>query len=145
MSQISDIIHDRMCGIRIQTCNNLVLNILSIYLPAQGSPDSYSACIDELNEFINSSEIGSKTILCGDANGDMGYLAGTRGVKKPGQRGKELFEFISDHNLRAINMMGLCKGPIVTHTGPTGSSTIDYIMTPVELIDHVIGCEVLKE
>ena len=145
VSQISDIIHDRMCGIRIQTRTNLVLNIISIYLPSQGSPDSYSACIDDLSEFVTSREIGSKTIICGDANGDMGNLAGNRSVKMPTQRGKELFEFISSHNLRAINSMDMCKGPIITHTGPTGSSTIDYIMTPAELIDHVAGCEVLKE
>ena len=32
ISQISDLIHDRMCGIRLQTCKNLIVNILSVYL-----------------------------------------------------------------------------------------------------------------
>ena len=96
VSQISDVINDRMCGIRIQTRNNLVLNVLAIYLPAQGSPESYSASITDRSEFINSREVGSKTIICGDANGDLGDLGGPRGGRKPCGEGK-LFMILFVH------------------------------------------------
>ena len=93
VSQISDVINDRMCGIRLQTSNNLVINIVSIYLPAQGSTDRYTACIDDLSEFIDSREYGSKTIICGDANGDIGSLGGERGMRKPTSRGRTFYNF----------------------------------------------------
>ena len=40
VSQISDIIHNRMCGIRVQLKNGLIINVICIYLPAQGSPEN---------------------------------------------------------------------------------------------------------
>ena len=60
----------------IQTQNGSVLNIISIYLPAQGSPEDYAATLDDLSELINTREMGSRTFICGYANADMGNLGG---------------------------------------------------------------------
>ena len=145
VSQISDNIHDRMCGIRVQTKNGLVINIISIYLPSQGSPESFSVCIDDLSELVNTREYGSKTIICGDANADMGHLGGVRGKKEPTRRGKDLYEFLNDFNLEAVNMQDVCTGPIEIYFGPVGSTTIDYILIPTELTENVKSCRVLAE
>ena len=145
VSQISDIIHDRMCGIRIQTKKQLIINVISVYLPAQGSPENYEAILDDLSEFINSREIGSKTFVCGDANADIGSLGGPRSTRKPTHRGKVLSDFFNNFNLTAANMRHGCKGPINTFIGPTGSTCIDYIMVPRDLINQVTECTVLSE
>ena len=145
VSQINDIIHDRMCGIRIQTRNNLIINVISIYLPAQGCPESFPAVLDDLSEFVSSRELGSKTIICGDANADIGFLGGPRSKKKPTQRGVLFYEFLKRFNLTPVNLHSKCKGPVNTFTGPTGSSTIDYLTVPTEIADQVIDCNVLSE
>ena len=133
-----------MCGIRLQTCNNLVINIVSIYLPSQGSPESLAACLDDLSDIVDSREIGSMTIICGDANCDMGSLGGEKGIRPPTGRGRKFFEFTSSHNLVPANLQSWSKGPIETYVGPTGSTTIDYILTPNEMLNKVISCTVLN-
>ena len=145
VSQISDIKHDRMCGLRVQTNRNLIINIISVYLPAQGSPESYTACIDDLCEFVESRELGSKTIICGDMNGDIGNLCGGRSTKEPSQRGKILFDFYSNYNLSPANSLASTKGPIETFVGPKGSSTIDYILVPTDIIRKVRMCKVIGD
>ena len=145
VSQISNFVHDRFCGIRIQTCNNLVINIISVYLPAQGSPESFEACLDDLSEVLKTREFGSKTIICGDTNADMGSLGGKRSLKVPTLRGKIFFDFVSNFNLTSVNLQEGCSGPIQTFVGPTGSSTIDHILVPSDMIPCVIGSSVLGE
>ena len=98
VSQISDTIHDRVCGIRIQTLNDSVINVLSVYLPSQGSPESFEACLDDLGEIIKSREIGSRTFVCGDMNADMGSLGGNRSTRVPTRRGRVLHEFMTNFN-----------------------------------------------
>ena len=142
---MSDIINDRMCGIRLQTYNNLVINIVSIYLPAQGSPESLPACIEDLCELIESRESGSMTIVCGDANCDMGHLGGKRGKSKPTIRGKKFYEFTISHNLVAVNLQPLAEGPVQTYVGPTGTTTIDYILTPQEMLPFINSCKVMDD
>ena len=145
VSQISDIIHDRLCGIRLQTASYLVLNIVSMYLPAQGSPESLEAVLDDLSDFIETRELGSMTIVCGDANCDMGNLGGEKGVKPPNNRGKKFHDLIESHNPEATNLKLWAKGPVETYIGPTGSSTIDYILTPREMLSSINECIVLSE
>ena len=98
VSAISDIIHDRFCGIRLETRGGLILNIFSIYLPAAGSPEGYDECLDDLAEVIESRELGSLSIICGDANGDLGHLAGGRSDRDPSPRGKCLSVFMSRYD-----------------------------------------------
>ena len=145
ISQISDLIHDRMCGIRLQTCKNLIVNILSVYLPSQGSPESLSACLDDLSDVVESRESGSMTIICGDTNCDMGTLGGKKGCRPPTGRGRKFFDFINSHNLVSVNSQPWAKGPIVTYVGPIGTSTIDHILIPNEMLNKVASCRTLHE
>ena len=39
VSPISEITHDRICGLRLQTKSNRIINIFSVYFPTQGSAD----------------------------------------------------------------------------------------------------------
>ena len=99
VSEIKDIICDRICGIRLQTKAGGVLNILSVYLPSVGSPEDYSVVIDELDEVISSREDGSLCIVGGDFNGDLGTLGGPRGYKKPSKQGRAFHTLAEKHNL----------------------------------------------
>ena len=54
VSVVSDIVHDRICAIRLQTSNGSVFYILSIYMPPQGSMENLETSLDELSEVINS-------------------------------------------------------------------------------------------
>ena len=56
VSSITDINHERICGIRLQTKSKRIINFFSIYLPSQGSPDDFGTAIDECGEIINSRE-----------------------------------------------------------------------------------------
>ena len=115
------------------------------YIPAQGSPECFGECIDDLREFIDSREIGSKNIVCGDANGDMGFLGGDKCKKPPTTRGKSFFDFASEYNLVATNTQTWSKGPLDIFIGPTGSSMIDYIMVPREVLGDVLECVTLGD
>ena len=55
------------------------------------------------------------------------------------------FDFISNFNLTSVNLQEGCSGPIQTFVGPTGSSTIDHILVPSDMISCVIGSTVLGE
>ena len=141
-SSINDITNDRICGIRLETKNGAIINIFSIYLPAQGSPEDYGASIDDLSEIIESREIGSLSIVCGDTNADLGSKGGPRGYKRISKQGKILLNFNNRYDLTAVNLQNYTKGPVNTHIGPTGKSTIDYILIPSTLLDCVISCRV---
>ena len=143
VSAISDIKHDRICGVRFETKGGLVLNIFSIYLPSMGSPEGYDESLDDLAEIIETREVGSMSIICGDANSDLGNSGGYRGSKPATTRGTRLFDFMSKYDLVAANMTHNSKGPIITHEGPTGCSTLDYIMFPSSLMDKVHDIKVV--
>ena len=46
ISRIDTINHDSICGVWLQIRNRRVLNIYSVYLPSQGSPESYESCLE---------------------------------------------------------------------------------------------------
>ena len=145
VSEITDITYDRACGIRLQTKKGGVLNIISIYLPAAGSPEPFGASLDELSEILDTREDGSLNIVGGDANGDIGHMGGPRSTRVPSKQGKMLAGFMREFGLFAPNMCLEATGPIDTHEGPTGSSTIDYVLLPHSLHDKVVTCGVSDE
>ena len=145
ISPMTQITHDRICGIRAQTNAGFVMNIFSVYLPAPGSSDDYDVTLDEVAEIINTDEKGTCTLLCGDFNADMGFLGGKRSSRKPTSLGRKLSKFLADFDLFAVNMLPITKGPLNTFNGGVGSSTIDYITIPKCLSGLVHTCEVVKE
>ena len=82
ISEYKDIINDRVCGVRVHTAKGAVFSIFAVYLPSKGSPENCDAALDDLADIIDSREIGSYSIVCGDLNADMGNLAGGRSKKK---------------------------------------------------------------
>ena len=140
ISKVTDIIHDRICAIRLQTVDGQVFYFLSVYLPAQGANEGLEASLDELSEVIDSIEGGSHIIVCGDFNGDIGVLGGPRGVKDPGPRGRSVANFFKRHNLIATNLQEYTHGPVNTFTCHNGASCIDYIAIPEVLGDSVCEC-----
>ena len=99
ISKVTDIVHDRVCVIRVQLDNGSVLNIMSVYLPAQGSEDSFSECIDELTEIVESRENNSISIICGDFNGDLRAQRGLGAGVRPNRQGASIEQFLGRHNL----------------------------------------------
>ena len=142
ITDIKEITHDRITGVRIQTQCGGILNILGVYLPANGSPEQYAPCIDDLIEIYESREPGAAIIIGGDINGDMGTLIGSRSTRAPSERGRRFFEVVQRYNLVVCNMLDICTGPVDTFNGPTGSSTIDYICIPAMLFDKLCSCQV---
>ena len=145
VSPITSVLHDRICGIRIQGESGRVVNILSIYLPAPGSRDDLSVVLDELSEIIEGMEVGSLTIVCGDYNGDVGHLGGPRSTRRPTAQGRKIVNFFSEFSLFPSNLCDIAKGPLNTFRGGVGSSTIDYVAIPNSLLGDLISSEVLTD
>ena len=140
ISIIKDIIHDRFCGIRLQTENGALINFISAYLPCQGSPKDYSSCLDDLGEIFESREAGAITIIGGDLNGDLGYDLGNKSSRPPSKQGRLLSEFVTRYNLYPVNLDKSTTGPLDTFNGPTGSSTIDYFLVPSNERNKISSC-----
>ena len=141
----NSIVHDRVCGVRLETKNGTVFNILSIYLPAVGSPECFEECLDDLSIIIESFEVGSFTILCGDANADIGGKKGLKDSGRVKRQGKYLLKFSEKYQLIPASCCRLTTGPDFTYEGPTEKSMIDYIFIPRCLISHVESCSILEE
>ena len=145
ISPMTQVTHDRICGIRAQTKAGFVLNIFSVYLPSPGSSEDFVVTLDEVAEIINTGELGTCTLLCGDFNADVGFLGGKRLSRIPTKVGRVLSNFLDEFDLVAVNMMPLTQGPLNTFNGGVGSSTIDYIMIPKCLKDMILSCKVAND
>ena len=145
VTEISDIIHDRFCGIRVPTQSGRVLNIFSVYMPAQGCGEELEPCLDDLAEVLRSREHNAINVVCGDFNADIGVEGGNRSKKQATARGKALMNTINEFGFSALNLGPKATGPVCTYVGPTGSTTIDYILAPQEINDKVLRCKVLRD
>ena len=139
-SEITNVIHDRICGIRLQSDSGGVVNIFSVYLPAMGCGDDYAACIDDLAEILESREQGSTSVVCGDCNGDIGNLYGSRGWYGPNVHGRVLFKFMQEFGLIACNFRDAATGPLQTHVGNASQATLDYVLVAGELEQCISSC-----
>ena len=142
ISEVKNIIYDRVCAVRLQTYSGAVIIIYSIYLPSRGNPEDYATAIDDLIEIIDSREDGSYCLIGGDINGDLGSLFGTRNTRKANDRGILFSEIINRYNLIVCNLESLADGPVDTFYGPTGSSMIDFICIPITMKDSLTACNV---
>ena len=118
------ILHDKICAVRLQTENHSIINIFCVYLPARGCADNLEITLDELGAILENTELGSHNVLCGDFNADIGSLGGGGGGLVP------------------MNLNPITSGPVNTHYGPMGDSCIDYTMIPSHLKDAVIAFRV---
>ena len=140
ISPLLNIDHDRVCGIRMQTANNAVINVLSVYMPAAGSVEGLAPVLDELSCIIESLDEGSINIITGDLNGDIGAEGGPRSSRPPTRAGKAVLNFLRKYEYVAANLLERASGSLPTFTCHNGSSTIDYVLVPKAYIDNVISC-----
>ena len=138
ITPIHDILHDRICGIRLQNTNGAIINIFAVYMPASNSDDDLSTVLDELSVILEGREPESLNMVCGDLNGDVGNAGGPRGRKGPTNAGKLVNNFCQRHGLVASNMLSGASGPLHTYQGPFGESTLDYILVPMTLQREVV-------
>ena len=137
--------HDRICGIRMQTESNNILNILSVYMPSAGSPEDLNITLDELSGIVESFEDGAINIIIGDLNGDIGHLGGPRSVRIPTRAGQSVMDFINKYELTAINLQEYSTGSVDTFKCHNGSSTIDYVLIPSTWQNKVVTCHTEDE
>ena len=144
ISEIKSILHDRICGLRVQSSDGSVILIYGVYLPARGSPEDFRVVIDDLIEIIDSGEPGAECIIAGDVNCDLGILGGSRSLRPANDRGRLFKEILDKYNLFACNLDSRATGPVDTYVGPTGSSTIDYICIPCTTVSLFTRCLVTE-
>ena len=140
ITDIKNLVHDRITGVRFETNSRQVICIYGVYLPTCGSPEGYAPVIDDLVEIVEAREEGSFVIIGGDINGDLGSITGTRSQRAPSDRGIQFYEVVEKFNLYVCNLNDVASGPIDTFQGPTGSSTIDYVCIPQVLSQDLLTC-----
>ena len=127
--------HDRICVVRVQNEAGAIFNIYSVYMPSKGSSE----------DFYTTMEYGSLNIVCGDLNAHLNCERANNYNKALDRRGIFLERFINKHNLKAVNLSVNTRGSHVTYSGPTGSSCIDFILVPKDIIGKVVWSENLIE
>ena len=144
VTPIRELVHDRICGVQIQTDTDVKINIFCVYVPAKGGIEKPKETLDELAGYIEIYGEGSINVIAGDFNGDIGNLDGTRSKAAPTKEGKVVYGYMKELNLVAVNMQGITTGPVDTFNSYMGSSCIDYIMVPEDIIQNVRSCIVLE-
>ena len=145
VTPLRDILHDRICGVRVQAVNGSVINIFCVYLPAYGCGEDYETTLDELSAILESTEDGSINIIGGDLNGDLGMLGGPRSRNNANKQGKILNRFITKYDYIATNLESYARGPVNTYYGPLNHSCLDYVLIPKILDKCVLSCYVKPE
>ena len=145
VTPLRDIVHDRICGVRVQTQNGTILNIFCVYLPAYGCGEDYETTLDELSAILESTEDGSINIIGGDLNGDLGSEGGTRSHNITNREGLILSRFTKKYGFIATNLEDYAVGPINTFYGPNSQSCLDYVLVPRIIGNSVISCTVKSE
>ena len=140
VSPLLSINHDRICGVRMQTPDNTIINILSVYMPAAGSCEDLTTILDELSCIVESFENGAVNIITGDLNGDLGIDGGPRGMKPATRAGREVLKFTKKYDYIAANLMSIAIGSVNTFACHNGASTLDYVMLPRAYSDNVMSC-----
>ena len=144
ITPIDEIVHDRVCGVRLQCKSGQVLNIMAAYMPARGCDGDLATSFDELSGIIEARETGAYNIICGDLNGDIGASGGSKSRKQPDHRGKIVYEFMQASNLFATNLQPHAEGGVNTFNGPNGSSCLDYILMPNDMRGDVMCTRTLE-
>ena len=142
VTPLKEIIHDRICGVRLQNSLGTIINIFCVYLPTQGGYDDLQTVTDEMAAILEGTEEGCVNIIGGDFNCDIGSEGGPRGNRAPTRAGSILLQFMNRYHLLALNMTASVTGPVDTFDGSNGRSCIDYVLIPSDLIDNIKVCRV---
>ena len=145
VTPISEIVHDRVCGVRVPLKNGTTLSIYSVYLPSKGSPEDFRTVIDEVYDLVYTETPNNLCILCGDFNGDVGFLGGKRSNRPPTNQGGIVANLFDELSLFPVNLDIIAEGPVNTFRGGMGSSTLDYIAIPESLRYCLNSCRVTDD
>ena len=145
ISVVSDVTHDRVCIIRLQTPQGGIFNLISVYFPAQGCDEDLRTCLDEIAEIVESREANSHCIIMGDCNGDVGSAFGGRGTYPATRQGVLLANFFKRYNLVPCNMLNMTEGPVHTFESHNALTTLDYIAVPSWMSGSIITSTVHED
>ena len=150
ISPMPEIVHDGVCGIRLQTGDRKVIIFLSVYFPTARSKTTktkdYRDFSEKLGKIIKSLEKGCSVVILGDFNGNVGNLCGTRSTNKPNKNGVMTAEFFEMYLLFPVNMCReTATGPVHTFKGRRRKSTLDYIAVANDIKKLFCRCEVIKD
>ena len=123
----------------------MIINLLSVYLPAQGSVEDLGTCLDEIAEIVESREADSHCCIMGDCNGDVGNSFGGRGTYPATPQGVLIANFFKRYNLIPCYMLDLTGGPVHTFESHNARSTLDYITIPSRMVGTVAASSVHKD
>ena len=145
VTPIANMVHDRVCGVRFPLLDGRTINLYSIYLPSKGSSDDFRTVLDEVFDLVNNESPSNLTVICGDFNGDVGFLGGKRSNRPPSSQGRLVANFFNEMSLFPTNLDQTSAGPVNTFRGGMGSSTVDYIAIPLCLKSSLKSCQVYDE
>ena len=145
ITPISNLTHDRICGVRVPLQDGRTLLVYSVYLPSQGSKEDFRYVLDEIYDIVYNDNPNELCMICGDFNGDVGYLGGPRSTRPPSKQGQYVSNFLNEIGLLPANLCNIATGPVNTFMGGMGSSTLDYLAIPTSLRSCLVSCEVLDE
>ena len=139
--QISDIVSDRVCGVRFKRDEDSWLSIIGVYLPcADLGMDYYRETLIELERVISDSATHGPVIVAGDFNAHLGHMWGPRGSDAVNSQGLMLGELLNGCKLHAASLSGITSGPEYTYHSGDKFTTIDYIFTDIEASSSVDQC-----
>ena len=140
----SDILSERICGLRIKRVNKYEeswLSVIGVYLPCLDvGMNYYSETLTELEKVISvSSSFGSVTVT-GDFNAHHGNLWGPRAMDTPNSQGLLLGELLDRCLLHAASLSEYATGPKYTFHSGTSFTTVDYIFVDLEASSCIKQC-----
>jgi exonuclease III len=141
-----DIDDDRICGISVSFCKDIVIKILSVYLPSSNHTNaSYSDYIEKLYDLHNEYSMSEDCIFMGDFNAPI-YQEGDNHSLTT--RSKLLSKFIDDAGLMSLNMSKLDSGPMYTFdpiSDHSVTSMIDHILIEQCKSQWVTNCAIIDD
>ena len=144
-----DVESDRFCILRINIEQDVVLFIISVYLPpANSNIADFGVILDQLKEIVLSLREMGHLCVIGDFNAQLGKDAGQRAASTEWTKnGKLLYNMMQRCSLISADLTSTAVGPKYTfqRLGATGQSYIDHCLISMELMPYVLSCGVMEE
>ena len=140
---ISDILSERICGVRIKRMNEdeeSWLSVFGVYLPCLDLGMSYYIEIFVLERVISVSSSFGRVIVTGDFNVHLENLWGARAMDTPNSRGFLLGELLDRCSIHAVSLSEYATGPKYTFHSGTSFTTVDYIFVDIEASSCIEQC-----
>lgn len=142
-----DIENDRMCGLSLKLVNNIVINLIMMYLPSSACPIAdYSQFIEIMYDIQSKlASESSELIFLGDLNCE---IFGEKCDRQTPYRGTMMKQFMEDGNLVSVSTMGICEGPAFSfdpQDGQARTTLIDHILIDKNSVGRIEHCRIIDE